>query len=126
MTIILQKENNRGFMALIAVILLATGALAFSLVVLSSSFTYFQATNKREMRIQAGLNAKACLDEVSLMVIQDYFLAGEIEIKEFGCAATIDNDGNGNYSLEVKAFLGTVSEKGKRMLKVSGNLVQVL
>jgi len=126
MTIILQKENNRGFMALIALILLTTGALAFSLVVRSSSFAYFEATNKREMRIQAGLNAKACLDKVSLMVIQDYFLAGEIEIKEFGCLAKIDNDGNVNFGLEVEAFLGTVSSKGKRTLNVSGNLVQVL
>ena len=95
-------------MALIAVVLLATGTLAFSLATVSAAATYADMTYRRELRIQAQLNAEACLDSVSLMAAKDYFLNGPVHLSEFGCDAVVTNDFNGNVSLGVRTALGGV------------------
>jgi hypothetical protein len=76
--------KTRGFVATIAVVILATGCLVFSLVTLLGATSYSESIYKRELRIQAGLNASACLDLVTVMVSKDYFLSGQIEVRQFG------------------------------------------
>jgi len=66
-------KYNNGFIALIAVVMLATGTLAFSLVVLSSVVDYSESVSRKELRIQATMNARACLDMTTLMAVKDYF-----------------------------------------------------
>lgn len=102
------NKNNHGFIATTAVILLATGTLAFSLVVLSSAVIYADSVSRHELRIQANLNAKSCLDTAALMAAKDYFLNGAIYISEFGCNAVISRDGIGNISVEATASLNGV------------------
>lgn len=98
-----------GFGALVAVILLATCTLSFSLAAMSAAAAYADMTFRREMRIQAGLNVESCLDSVFLMTEKDYFLNGRIILKEFGCEANVANDFNGKISVSAHAALEGIS-----------------
>ena len=102
-------RNRRGFMALIAVVLLATGTLAFSLATVSAASTYADMAYRRELRIQAQLNADACLETISLMAAKDYFLNGVVRLSEFGCEAEVTNDSHGNYHIDATTRLSNVS-----------------
>lgn len=101
-------EINRGFVATTAVILLATGTLAFSLVALGSAVMYADSVSRHELRIQANLNAEACLDTAALMAAKDYFLTGPVYIYEFDCNATVSRDGIGSVSVKVSTSLNGV------------------
>jgi hypothetical protein len=101
--------NSKGFIAVTAVILLAAGVMVFSLVTLGSAVLYSDAVYRRELRIQANLNAESCLDTAALMVAKDYFLAGSVYISEFGCNAIVTRDGVGNVSITARASLAGVS-----------------
>jgi len=96
-------SSDEGFIALIAVILLASGTIAFSLTTLSSAVAYADQVSKKEFRIQARFNTKACLDTVRLMSAKDYFLDGALTIPEFGCTATVSNDFSGHVSIKARA-----------------------
>jgi len=110
-----------GFTALVAVILIASGVLAVSLASMSSALLYADGVNQREYRIQARLNASACLDAATIMVAKDYFLNGTTTVSEFGCDFSAVNDFSGNVSLKVIArFLG-VTARGERGVRVSEN-----
>ncbi|MFA6404487.1 MAG: hypothetical protein WCW03_00545 [Candidatus Paceibacterota bacterium] len=114
------KENpnkySQGFIALIAVILLAFGTTAFSLATLSSAFSYADTVAKMEIRIQARLNLNACLDTLTLMISRDYFLNGNVTIREFACEAKISNDFVNPILLEVKTMLNEVSVYDSRII----------
>jgi len=101
--------NSKGFIAVTAVILLAAGVMAFSLAALGSAVLYSDAIYRRELRIQANLNAESCLDTAALMAAKDYFLTGPIHISEFDCNATISRDGIGHVSITAQASLAGVS-----------------
>ena len=109
---------NRGFMALIAVVLLAISTLAFSLATMSAAASYSDVAYRRELRIQAQLNAQACLDSVSLMAAKDYFLNGPVHLFAFGCNAVVTNDFNGNVSIEVRTTLGGVGAEEIESIKI--------
>jgi hypothetical protein len=109
--------KTRGFVATIAVVILATGCLVFSLVTLLGATSYSESIYKRELRIQAGLNASACLDLVTVMVSKDYFLSGQIEVRQFGCVVDVVNDMNGGVSFAVEAKLGSVTAKLARTVR---------
>ncbi|MCX6719114.1 MAG: hypothetical protein NTZ38_01935 [Candidatus Taylorbacteria bacterium] len=101
--------KTKGFTATTAVILLATGTLAFSLGSLVSAALYADSVNQKELRIQARLNASACLDTVILMAYKDYFLNGPVTVPEFGCTGNVSNDYLGHISMNIKASLEGVS-----------------
>lgn len=84
--------RNKAFTALIAVIILATGTLAFSLAACAAAATYADNVHRREARIQARLNAASCVDTAKLMAVKDIFLAGNTYIPELGCTAMIARD----------------------------------
>lgn len=98
-------------MALTAVILLASGALAFSLATMSAAALYADSVMKKELRAQAGLNAQACLDTARLMAEKDYFISGQILIRDFDCSANFQNDFNGRVSVSVIAKSSDVSAR---------------
>ena len=62
------RHEARGFIALIAVIMASLTMLAFSLIASDAAAGYSDMVDRRELRIQAGLNAEACLDTASLML----------------------------------------------------------
>lgn len=111
------RKDQDGFIASITVVILATGILAISFSTLAGAISYSESVYKRELRIQANLNANACLDKVTLMVAKDYFLSGEIKIQEFGCIANITNDFNGGVSFVVESKLAMISARLVRVLR---------
>jgi len=103
------NNTDCGFIAVTAVILLAAGVMAFSLAALGSAVLYSDAVYRRELRIQANLNAESCLDTAALMAAKDYFLSGPVFISEFGCNAVISRDGIGHASITAQSSLAGVS-----------------
>ncbi len=104
-------------MAVTAVLLLASGALAFSLATIGAAAIYADSVMKKELRIQAALNAAACIDTLKLMAEKDYFIAGDIEVRDFRCKATVQNDQNGHVSIAVRAQISGVTARD------SGNIL---
>ena len=112
-------ENKRGLTALIAVILIASGLLAFSVANMESAFRYADSVNKREMRITALLEANSCLDAVELMAQKDYFMKGLFTIPEFDCTATVANDFSGHFSIGIKVIVYGVTVFLNKFAEVS-------
>ena len=112
------SDRDQGFMALIAVMLLATGTLAFSLASFASAASYAESATLKEYRIQAGMDLEACLDSVSLMAAKDYFLHGTVELQVFGCVANVTNDFSGNVSIDATSTVGEVEEGGNRHIPI--------
>lgn len=102
--------DNRGFIALIALVLLVTGTLTFALTTLASAVSYSDLVYRREFRIQAKFNAEACLDTATLMLVKDFFLNGEVSLLKFGCKVDIQNNRtNGNAVIFATSTLGGVN-----------------
>lgn len=104
------KNATEGFIATIAVVLLAMGTLAFSLATISSAAAFEDASYRRELRNETRLDATGCLDTISLMVEKDYFLSGDVKLPEFNCTAKVMNDFRGGVSITVSAEIDTVDE----------------
>lgn len=117
---------KKGFVATIAVTILATGCLVFSLATLLGATSYAESVYKRELRIQAGLNARACLDLVTLMISKDYFLSDQLEIRHLDCVADVINDLNGEVSFVVETRLGTVGARLTRMVRFEDFMLKVI
>ena len=113
-------DENKGWMALIAVNLMAFGTLALLLASLSGAALFADMVNKKELRRQASLNLVACLDSLSLMAAKDYFLKGSVSIREFGCDATVENDFYGNLTLTAAVSLSGVTAKDGRTIRLNG------
>ena len=106
---LMRQRNDAGFIAVIAIVIIATGTLAFSLAALSAAASYADSVERRELRIQVQLNLDSCADTLNLMAAKDYFLNGNVSIPEFGCVATVTNDQNGHMSMNITATLGSIS-----------------
>lgn len=119
-------SSRGGFMALTALVLISSGSIVFSYVTLSAAFTYFQSINKRELRIQAGLNAVGCLEYTILMVAGDYFVSGNFPVSEFGCTTDISNDGMGNIQVNIQSKMGEAIVRGRARIEYDGQRVRVI
>ncbi|MDD5165580.1 MAG: hypothetical protein PHG25_03560 [Candidatus Pacebacteria bacterium] len=84
--------RKKGFIAVTAIMVLIAGVLSYSYVVVQSALIYSDMVTRHEWRIQAGLNAQACLSNLFVMMNKDYFLEGDVLVKEFGCTAHIFRD----------------------------------
>ncbi|MDE1966458.1 MAG: hypothetical protein KGI45_00070 [Patescibacteria group bacterium] len=109
---------NEGFTATIAVVLLASGTLAFSLATMSAAAAYADSVYRRELRIQAGLYADSCLETAELMAAKDYFLDGSVDLPEFFCAAMVENSFAGSAAIEATSTLGGVSAHSSAMIAI--------
>lgn len=107
--ILLIHTNNKGFIAFVSLLTLVLGALAFSIGLLSAVFLYSDSVNRKEMRFQAKLNARACLDVMGLMYAKNFFLQGTVELKEFGCVAEVFNDFDGHASTTLRSSIEGVA-----------------
>ena len=114
-----KTHKTKGFIALIAVLLLATGSIAFALATVFAAVAYADMVLQRELRIQAKLNVNACLDSLELMYAKDFFLNGNVTIPEFGCQASVENRGNGAViQLNVVATFNGVHAYGNRPIYI--------
>jgi hypothetical protein len=115
-TITNEHGDQKGWIALIAVNLMAFGTLAFLVAAVSGAATFGGMVHKKELRRQAALNLTACLDSLSLMAEKDYFLKGTVTIREFGCSADVQNDFSGTISLSASAVLSGVTARDGRTI----------
>ncbi|MEA2715664.1 MAG: hypothetical protein QOG91_692 [Candidatus Parcubacteria bacterium] len=111
-------RRREGLTALIAVNLIALGTLAFLMVTAGAAVTFADMVHKKELRMQAALNVRACLDSLALMAAKDYFLNGQVSLREFGCTADVSNDFRGNVSFGAAAVLSGVSARDSRAVRL--------
>ncbi len=107
-------KHKRGFMAMISVMLLSIGILAFSISSLASATMYSDMVYRREIRIQVNANLSSCMNTAKLMIQRDYFIYGTSTLSEFGCTIHISNDFMGNTSIYAIAELSGIKEIGNR------------
>jgi len=122
----IHKLYRRGFIAVTSVIFLALSTLTFSLVVLNAVIDYADSVEKKELRIQAKMNAESCLDHATLMTAKDYFISGKFDLPIFGCSSDFANDFKGNITINVKAQHVEVSSYKSRTLKYSDSHVEII
>lgn len=120
----INREN--GFIATISIVALSLTALFFSLLTLSSASVFEDIINRREYRIQANLNADACLDAITLMAVKDYFITGDFYLDQFACKANLTNDFAGNISVDVEAVINDVGVERSRSIKIGDNVVEII
>ncbi len=120
------RNIQGGFIALIAVVLLSMTALLFSFVTMGSAFSYADTVSKRELRIQANMNADACLDTATLMTAKDYFLIGTSTLSEFGCTVQSTNDFAGNVTLNISVKFAEIVLWRKRVVKMTDSAFTVV
>ena len=106
----MQKTYNKGFTALISIGLLSSGTLAFALVTMTHTYSYVDMVMRRDLRIQAHLALESCVETVRLMFRKDIFLKGDIEIREFGCHAHIENISNRNATVSATSSISGVTQ----------------
>ncbi len=119
----INREN--GFIATISIVTLSLTALFFSLLTLSSASVFEDIINRREYRIQANLNADACLDAITLMAVKDYFITGDFYLDQFACKANLTNDFAGNISVDIEAVINDVGVERSRSIKIGDNVVEI-
>ena len=80
---------KRGFVAVIAVLLISGATTALSLSVLGAAVSYSDSVFRREMRLQASFDALACEDTAKLIKAKDVFASGTIHLAEFNCDVSL-------------------------------------
>jgi len=103
------KKYKYGFTALISIVLLASGTLAFSLVTMVHTYSYVDMVMRRELRIQSRLSLDGCVESIQLMFRKDVFLKGVITMREFSCQAYIKNDYRGNVTISATSSISGVT-----------------
>ena len=78
-------RNERGFIALISILLITSGVAVISFATLGAAAAYSDSVLHREMRIQHELNLEACSDSAKLIKAKDSFASGTIHLDEFDC-----------------------------------------
>ncbi|MDE2037885.1 MAG: hypothetical protein KGI69_01505 [Patescibacteria group bacterium] len=103
------KPLSGGYGAAVAVAIVAVGSLASSLACMSAVRAYADSVYRRELRIQASLNADSCIEELPLLAAADPFIEGDIALPEFGCVLHVVAGPGGPYAAGASASLEGVS-----------------
>ncbi len=69
--------------------LISTGTLALSFVVMAAAISYSDSVDRSAERIQKELNERACADSIGLIKIKGSFAPGKISLPEFGCEGSL-------------------------------------
>ena len=109
MILMMPKKYNHGFTALISIVLLASGTLAFALVTMIHTYSYVDRVMRRELRIQSHLSLEGCLESIHLMFRKDVYIKGIVIIREFGCQASIENNYDGNVTISATSSISGVT-----------------
>ncbi|OHA24131.1 MAG: hypothetical protein A3B11_01380 [Candidatus Taylorbacteria bacterium RIFCSPLOWO2_01_FULL_44_26] len=124
------NNHSGGFTALIAVILVSAGTMAFSLSTLSAAVLYADSVFRKEMRIQVELNTHSCLDTATVSLAKDFFMNGTTTIRSLGCEVSVINPNPdlSSYDVEISvtAALSGIRKFGKRSVRISDNSILVI
>lgn len=121
-----RQNKQAGFIATTAVMIVAIGVISLSLVTLSSSVAFSDFIYRKELRVQSNLNSRACLSQILLMISEDYFLSGRIDLKEFGCLSDVSNDFNGNLNVSGRADFGGVRSVFNQKVLFFDNYIELI
>ncbi len=116
-SIVRVPTHSSGFGATVAVLLLAFGAMALSLVSIAAAEAYSDSVMTRELRIQSGLNLEACLDVAEIISNKDYFAHDYIGVRELGCDLDFNSSSSNNLSVFATSTLSGVSAYGFRNIR---------
>ena len=106
----IEDQYNKGFIALIAILLVSLGCVVVSIVVMAEVSSYADNVYRHESRIQANLNASSCIDAGKLIVEKDFFMQGTTTLPDLGCDLFVVNDFSGHISLSAHTRFQGVSE----------------
>lgn len=107
---------RKGFVALTTILIIVALVLNFSFVTLSSVYIFADSIFRRELRIQTRFNLFACIDYMKFTYAQNYFVDGNIKIRELGCSVSITNDFTGTIDFSATSTLSGVSVNQKMSL----------
>ncbi len=106
----MRNIKTKGFIAVTVIIIMVSGILVHSYIVMQSALIYSDFITRHEWRAQANLNAEACLSTIYIMMNKDYFLNDDVSLKEFGCSAHIVRDhAHASAKVYVQTFFSGVS-----------------
>ncbi len=92
-------RDKMGFIATIAVVMLAYSTLALSVITLIASNAYLDSVYLYELRREARSNLYSCLSAFEQRLSRNFFLRGMVNESEFHCDGYIkDVDGSGVQS----------------------------
>lgn len=104
----MSNSKNSGFIALIAVLLMASGTMAFLLTVAAAGLAYSDMVLRREYRIIATGNLNTCVSAIRSMAARYYFFRGKLRIDELGCDGAVSNDMTGHIHFEATSTFNGV------------------
>ncbi len=111
------KNNlHHGFIALTATMTVIAVVLTFSFIVLSSAYVFSDSVFRKELRIQTGLNLVACLNYSKYLYANNFFIDGQVYIRELGCNLIILNDFEGNMTVYATTTLSGISSDAEQRL----------
>ena len=108
--------------------LLSTGMLAFTFTATRSAQSFADAVFRRELRIQARLNAISCLETGLLMLAKDVFFAvrtSTTSIADFGCILVSVPGESGLVTMSAVAVISGVTARGFRDMRVEGSNIVI-
>jgi|GEM_PF-2479615 len=89
-----KRGFENGFIATIAVIMLAFSILAIIVVVANATNAYADSVYLRGLRVYARENISSCLSEAENVLSRDFFWRGEKDFLDSNCEADVETAGN--------------------------------
>ena len=121
---------RRGFIATIAVTVLAYSVLAIMVVALVAVNSYVDNVYHYESRIEARQYLRSCLTEAEQMLSRDYFLRGTNSLPGLNCTFLVDNVGTqiqpSLVSLAVSVKVGSVVVKVEETIESHNYYLKVV
>jgi hypothetical protein len=113
MTTALNRNNESGYIALMAVLIVGAAALAISLVLLTTSIDSQRSALVSQQSKQARSLAVACGQE-ALQVMHDntaFTGTAGLTLGQGTCSYTVTNTGGSNRTITVSATVSTITRK---------------
>lgn len=123
-------RERRGFVATIAVIMLAYSILAIVAITVALAKTYLDNVYLYESRVEARQNLFACLDIAESRLASNYFLRGHFGLREFNCEFFVLENGmqgsSGSILLNAIVKIGPVIMKGGETVELHDYYMKVI
>lgn len=97
-------KKQKGFMAIVAVIMISSSVLFFSIVVMAHSFSYADMVYKKEYRLRKSLKLGACLQSLKIISEKDMLISGSVYMPEFECRGVIEKDSLGQKTFRTEYY----------------------
>ena len=100
-----RRRPKNGFIATIAVIMLAFSILSIIVVVASAANAYVDSVYLRGLRVYARENLSSCLSEAENVLSRDFFWRGAKNFPDSNCEADVETAGNPGNEVTLTAIV---------------------